>query len=251
MTQITPSQRAGMRLIAIQDAIASSEKCIRILESEETTAKRDLREAEEQPALQRVCPNNPDWDRWHELLDIRAERTLTTSEEQEYEEYARIAAQLDAEEGRAADAALDNLVKEHERVIASIRRLTAAVRAAAEQRGQPAEEPAPPPIEVEMRLGTAYGPYGPCALQCKLGGIWCTSQVSHTSLFAQQAGEEWLAALGKQLDVTLVAKWEEKEPDCVVDFSQEATAARQAKRAIGDRLDPDKLDKVIEIVSRA
>lgn len=73
------------------------------------------------------------WDRWHALLDIRAQRALTTSEEQEYEEYARIAAQLDAEEGRAADAALDNLVKEHERVIASIRRLTAAVRAAAEQ----------------------------------------------------------------------------------------------------------------------
>ena len=63
------------------------------------------------------------WDRWHELLDIKAERALTTSEEQEYQEYARIAAQLDAEEGRAADTALDNLVKEHERVLDSIRRL--------------------------------------------------------------------------------------------------------------------------------
>jgi len=64
-----------------------------------------------------------DWDRWHDLLDIRAERALTTSEEQEYQEYARLAAQLDAEEGRAADAALDKLVKEHERVLDSIRRL--------------------------------------------------------------------------------------------------------------------------------
>lgn len=84
-------------------------------------------------AISRPVEAPVDWDRWHDLLDIRAQRALTTSEEQEYEEYARIAAQLDAEEGRAADAALDNLVKEHERVIASIRRLTAAVRAAAEQ----------------------------------------------------------------------------------------------------------------------
>jgi len=75
-----------------------------------------------------------DWDRWHELLDIRAQRPLTTSEEKEYQEYARIAARLDAEAGRTADAALDNLVEEHERVLDSIRRLTAAVRAAAEQR---------------------------------------------------------------------------------------------------------------------
>lgn len=67
-----------------------------------------------------------DWDRWHELLDIRAQRALTTSEEYEYEEYARIVAQLDAEEGGAASAALDNLVKEHERVIDSIRRVTAS-----------------------------------------------------------------------------------------------------------------------------
>lgn len=85
------------------------------------------------PAISEPVEPRVDWDRWHELLDIRAQRALTTSEEQEYEEYARIAAQLDAEEGRAADAALDNLVKEHERVLDSIRRLTAAVRAAAEQ----------------------------------------------------------------------------------------------------------------------
>ena len=68
-----------------------------------------------------------DWDRWHELLDFRDKRALTTSEEQEYEEYARIAAQLDAEEGKAADAALDKLVKEHERRLASLERLVDAL----------------------------------------------------------------------------------------------------------------------------
>ncbi len=69
------------------------------------------------------------WDRWHELLDIRARRALTTGEQQEYGDYARIAQQLDVEEGRAADAAMDGLAKGHERVIASIRRATAALNA--------------------------------------------------------------------------------------------------------------------------
>ena len=67
-----------------------------------------------------------DWDRWHDLLDIKAKRALTRNEEQEYKQYARIVARLDAEEGRAADAALDNLVEGHKRVIASIRLATAA-----------------------------------------------------------------------------------------------------------------------------
>jgi GrpB-like predicted nucleotidyltransferase (UPF0157 family) len=76
-----------------------------------------------------------DWDRWHELLDIRDKRRLTPGEEAEYQRFARITAQLDAEEGRAADAALDNLVKEHERVIASIQRATVALQAAAASKG--------------------------------------------------------------------------------------------------------------------
>lgn len=91
-----------------------------------------------EPAPQ-VSAKPPKWDRWHELLDLLAERALTTSEEQEYEEYAQLAAHLDAKEGRAADAALDDMVKEHERAIASIRRLTAAVRAAAGQHGGQSE----------------------------------------------------------------------------------------------------------------
>ena len=45
--------------------------------------------------------------------------------------------QKGAEAARAADVGLDGLVKEHERVIASIRRLTAAVRVAAEQHRSP------------------------------------------------------------------------------------------------------------------
>lgn len=73
------------------------------------------------------------WDRWHELLDSRAQRPLTTIEEKEYEEYAQIAAKLDAEEAKTAEVAMDGLVKEHERVLDSIRSLTAAVRAAVGQ----------------------------------------------------------------------------------------------------------------------
>ncbi len=86
------------------------------------------------PGISRPIGAPVDWDRWHELRDIRDKRGLTPSEEPEYQRFARIVARLDAEAARAADVALGGLVKEHERVIASIRRLTAAVRAAAEQR---------------------------------------------------------------------------------------------------------------------
>lgn len=68
-----------------------------------------------------------DWNRWHELLDIRDKRGLTPDEEAEHQRFAHIAAQLDAEEGKAADAALDKLVKEHERRLASLERLTQAL----------------------------------------------------------------------------------------------------------------------------
>lgn len=39
---VESGQRAGMRLIAIQDAITAAEECIRILKAEESTAKRDI-----------------------------------------------------------------------------------------------------------------------------------------------------------------------------------------------------------------
>ncbi len=86
------------------------------------------------PPISKPIGGPVDWDRWHELRDIRDERGLTPSEETEYQRFARIVARLDAEAARDADGALDGLVKKHERIIASIRRLTAAVRAAAEHR---------------------------------------------------------------------------------------------------------------------
>lgn len=86
------------------------------------------------PAISEPVEPPVDWDRWHELRDIMDKRGLTHSEEKEYQRFVRIVARLDAEAARAADVGLDGLVKEHENVIASIRRLTAAVRAAAEQR---------------------------------------------------------------------------------------------------------------------
>lgn len=86
------------------------------------------------PAISEPVEPPVDWDRWHELRDIMDKRGLTHSEEAEYQRFVRIVARLDAEAARAADVGLDGLVKEHESVIASIRRLTAAVRAAAEQR---------------------------------------------------------------------------------------------------------------------
>lgn len=150
-----------------------------------------------------------DWDRWHWLLDLRAQRALSASEKQEYEEYVRLARELDVKEGRTADAALGNLVKEHERVIASIRRLTAAVRAKAdaEQRSNPAPpvsernakmialidewladdtdydektyaklkdrlNPPPVEVEVEMRVECTHRTPVSYRWQCQLAGKW-------------------------------------------------------------------------------
>jgi len=71
-----------------------------------------------------------DWERWHDLLDIRAQRPLTTPEGMEYERFRAIAAQLDAEQGKAAGVGLDKLCKGHMRVIDSIKRTTAAIERA-------------------------------------------------------------------------------------------------------------------------
>lgn len=72
-----------------------------------------------------------DWDRWHELLDIRDERVLTPAEQEEYERIARIVAQLDEEEARIAAVTLDRLRKQHDSVLDSIRALTDKLKAAA------------------------------------------------------------------------------------------------------------------------
>ena len=73
-----------------------------------------------------------DWDRWHDLLDIREQRALTQQEQAEYDRMAETVARLDAEEAATSNAAVDSLVKRHERVLASIERLTEAVRQAAQ-----------------------------------------------------------------------------------------------------------------------
>jgi len=84
--------------------------------------------------LHELCDEDSiDWERWHELRDIREERALTRDEETEYEWFARIVSRLDAEEETIAARAVEALVKKHERVIASLERLTEAVKAAAER----------------------------------------------------------------------------------------------------------------------
>jgi hypothetical protein len=40
----------------------------------------------------------PDWERWHELLDIRDTRGFTATEADEYAEFLPIVAELDAED---------------------------------------------------------------------------------------------------------------------------------------------------------
>lgn len=79
-------------------------------------------------------PDGPvDWDRWHDLLDILDRRALTPDEQAEYDEFGQVVAKLDAEEAAVARPAVEALVQGHERVLASIERLTKAVRAAADR----------------------------------------------------------------------------------------------------------------------
>ena len=81
-----------------------------------------------------LCPEDlVDWERWHELLDIRGRRDFTASEQGEYQQLAAFVARLDAKEEAVADAAVDALVKKHERFLAWIERLTDAVKVAAER----------------------------------------------------------------------------------------------------------------------
>lgn len=68
-----------------------------------------------------------DWGRWHELLDIRDGRGLTPGEETEYQRFARIVARLDVEAACDASIRMKRLVKAHERILFSIRRLTTAL----------------------------------------------------------------------------------------------------------------------------
>lgn len=74
-----------------------------------------------------------DWDRWHDLLDIRDREGLTPDEQVEYDRFAKVVAKLDAEDAAVSAPAVEALVKKHERVLASIEQLTKAVRAAADR----------------------------------------------------------------------------------------------------------------------
>lgn len=77
--------------------------------------------------------DEPDWDRWHDLLDIRARRGLTPDEEAEYQKFLVVVDGLDAEEAVIAEAYLAGCVEKHMRIIASIERLTEAVKKAAKR----------------------------------------------------------------------------------------------------------------------
>lgn len=90
--------------------------------------------ATEYVSLDAILPGTRiDWQRWHDLLDIRDKRKLTPDEEVEYGRMARVVSELDAEEEVAAAESLGSLLQTHEQVLASIERLTKAVQAAALQ----------------------------------------------------------------------------------------------------------------------
>ena len=78
-----------------------------------------------------------DWDRWHDLLDIRDRDGFTPDEQVEYDRFAQIVAKLDAEDAAIAAPGVAELVEAHERVLASIEELTKAVRSAANRTGAP------------------------------------------------------------------------------------------------------------------
>ena len=75
-----------------------------------------------------------DWERWHQLLDLREERQLTPDEEIEYQEFSRIVVDLDARETSKSNRAARRLMKQHERVLAAIRKLTSTLREATKLR---------------------------------------------------------------------------------------------------------------------
>ena len=75
-------------------------------------------------------PVRIDWNRWHELLDHIEKDGLSPEESIEYEQMEKVVQALDESEARVAGRALDQLEKQHDRVLASIRRVTDAVVAA-------------------------------------------------------------------------------------------------------------------------
>ena len=69
-----------------------------------------------------------DWERWHDLLTIRDHRAMTETEKREYDEMLAVVVVLDAEDAAVSEAAMDKLEQKHDRIIASIDRLTDKLR---------------------------------------------------------------------------------------------------------------------------
>ena len=60
-----------------------------------------------------------DWDRWHELLDIRDGPGLSPTEQVEYDRILEVVVPLDEEEARLARASLKRLKRKHEAALRS------------------------------------------------------------------------------------------------------------------------------------
>ena len=75
------------------------------------------------------------WNRWHELIDIRAERELTEGETGEYNTYLAVARQLDGRETERCSLYLNALIVRHNEFLFSLDRLTERIEnSAGEQR---------------------------------------------------------------------------------------------------------------------
>ncbi len=59
--------------------------------------------------------DNVNWERYHELLDIKMDRGFTKAEWREYKTYLPIVARFDAEEAARCKPIIDGLVRKHER----------------------------------------------------------------------------------------------------------------------------------------
>jgi len=70
-----------------------------------------------------VEPKDIDWERYHILLDIGAQREYTGAEQREYQTFLPFVEKLDAEELARSEAATDRLMKRHEETLASLDKL--------------------------------------------------------------------------------------------------------------------------------
>jgi hypothetical protein len=68
-----------------------------------------------------------DWSRLHDLLDIKAEREFDAMEQADYDTIKRIVDQLDAEEARIGNAAVDRLTDKHRERLRGLLRLAASL----------------------------------------------------------------------------------------------------------------------------